>query len=198
MHKRILSASVSVQEEEQARDLQFYSGINIFCGQNAEDVVLTLAGIFGGMPPKSFQAVLNWQDDAILLVSGYDGCVFVDGIKNKKKDPTQLMKEFHKQRFLNFRSTAHLLDGTQLPAGTSGTTNLLLIKLYDTLAKENDRPLFVINFLERLDEAVDLQPIFEALNATGRQVFIAVSHYYKIEKLEGKEYGATIHHESSL
>lgn len=178
MYKRILYASVSVQEEEQARDLQFDSGINIFCGQNAEDAVLTLAGIFGRMPPKSFQAVLNWRDDAILLVSGYDGCVFVDGIKNEKTDPAQLLKEFHKQRFLTFRNTAHLLDGTQLPAGTSGATNLLLAKLHDTLAKEDDCPLFVSNFLERLDETVDLKTIFDALNATGRQVFIAVPHYY--------------------
>ena len=131
-------------------------------------------------------------------MSGYDGCVFVDGIKNEKTDPAQLLKEFHKQRFLTFRNTAHLLDGTQLPAGTSGATNLLLAKLHDTLVKEDDCPLFGCNFLERLDEAVDLQPIFEVLNATGRQVFIAVPHYYKIEKLEGKEYGATIHYGSNF
>ena len=193
MHKRILSASVSVQEEEQTRDLQFDSGINIFCGQNAEDAVLTLAGIFGGMPPKSFQAVLNWRDDAILLVSGYDGCVFVDGIKNEKTDPAQLLKEFHKQRFLTFRNTAHLLDGTQLPAGTSGTTNLLLAKLHDALVKEDDCPLFVYNFLERLDETVDLKTIFDALNATGRQVFISVPHYYEIKSLEEMPYDTAIH-----
>ena len=188
MYKRILYASVSVQEEEQARDLQFDSGINILRGQNAEDAVLTLAGIFGGMPPKSFQAVLNWRDDAILLVSGYDGCVFVDGIKNEKTDPVQLLKEFHKQRFLTFRNTAHLLDGTQLPAGTSGATNLLLAKLHDTLAKEDGRPLFVCNFLERLDEAVDLKSVFDTLTATGRQVFIAVPHYYNIKLLEEMHY----------
>ena len=198
MRKRILSASVSVQEGEHAQRLRFDSGINILCGQNAEAVVLTLAGIFGGIPPQSFEAALNWRDDAILLVSGYDGCVFVDGIKNEKKDPAQLLKEFHKQRFLTFRNTAHLLDGTQLPAGTSGATNLLLAKLHDTLVKEDDCPLFVCNFLERLDEAVDLHPIFNALTATGRQVFVAVPHYYEMEKLEGKEYGATIHYGSNF
>ena len=193
MGRRILSASVSVQEEEQARDLRFDSGINILCGQNAEAVVLTLAGIFGGIPPQSFEAALNWRDDAILLVSGYDGCVFVDGIKNKKKDPAQLLKEFHKQRFLTFRNTAHLLDGTQLPAGTSGATNLLLAKLHDTLVKEDDCPLFVCNFLERLDETVDLKTIFDALNATGRQVFISVPHYYEIKTLEEMPYDTAIH-----
>ena len=188
MGKRILSASVSVQEEEQAQDLRFDSGINILCGQNAEAVVLTLAGIFGGIPPQSFEAALNWRDDAILLVSGYDGCVFVDGIKNEKTDPAQLLKEFHKQRFLTFRNTAHLLGGTQLPAGTSGATNLLLAKLHDALVKEDDCPLFVCNFLERLDEAVDLKIIFDALNATGRQVFISVPHYYEIKTLEEMPY----------
>ena len=64
--------------------------------------------------------------------------------------------------------------------------------------QEKGRPLFLHNFLERLDEAVDLQHIFEALNATGRQVFVAVPHYYEMEKLEGKEYGATIHYGSNI
>lgn len=193
MNKGIQSASVSVQKEAPFTELRFHPGINILWGADAEDVVLTLAGIFGGMPPKSFQAVLNWRDDAILLVSGYDGCVFVDGIKNEKTDPAQLLKEFHKQRFLTFRNTAHLLDGTQLPAGTSGATNLLLAKLHDTLAKEDDCPLFVCNFLERLDETVDLKTIFDALNATGRQVFISVPHYYEIKTLEEMPYDTAIH-----
>ena len=193
MGRRILSASVSVQEGEQAQRLRFDSGINILCGQNAEAVVLALAGIFGGIPPQSFEAALNWQDDAILLVSGYDGCVFVDGIKNEKTDPAQLMKDFHKHRFLTFRNTAHLLDGTQLPAGASGATNLLLAKLHDTLFKEDDCPLFVCNFLERLDEAVDLKTIFDTLNAAGRQVFISVPHYYEIKTLEEMPYDTAIH-----
>lgn len=193
MCKRILSAAVSVQEGEWTPELRFDSGINILWGQDAEDVVLTLAGIFGGMPSKPFEAVLNWQDDAILFVLGHDGCVFVDGIRNKKKDPAQLMKEFHKQRFLNFRNTAHLLDGASLPEGTSGATNLLLAKLHDTLAKEDDCSLFVCNFLERLDEAVDLKNIFDALNATGRQVFISVPHYYEIKTLEEMPYDTAIH-----
>ena len=79
MHKRILPASVSVQEGEQAQKLRLDSGINILCGQNA-------------------------------------------------------------------------------------------------------------NFFERLDEAVDLQPITEALNATGRQVFIAVPHYYNMKQMEEMPY----------
>ena len=103
------------------------------------------------------------------------------------------MKDFHKHRFLNSKNNSHILDGSRLPVGTSGASDLLLKKLEDALAPKEARPLFICNLLERLDEAVDLQPIFEALNATGRQVFIAVPHYYIIEKLEGKEYGAAIH-----
>ena len=70
----------------------------------------------------------------------------------------------------------------------SESSEELLRKLRDALANEDDLPLFVCNFLERLDEAVDLQSIFEALNATGRQVFIVVPHYYEINTLEEMPY----------
>lgn len=188
MHRRILSASVSTQKGTPMPEFQFHSEINILFGQNAEDVVLTLAGVFGGVPPQSFHAALNWRDDATLFVSGYDGRVFVDSIENKQGDPVQLMKCFYKHRFLNFRKNAHLLDGSRLHAGTSGTGDLLLEKLNATLAEEDDCPLFICNFLERLDEAIDLQPIWEALLATRRQIFIAVPHYYNVKQLEEMHY----------
>ncbi len=188
MHRRILSASVSTQKGTPMPEFQFHSEINILFGQNAEDVVLTLAGVFGGVPPQSFHAALNWRDDATLFVSGYDGRVFVDSIENKQGDPAQLMKSFHKHHFLNFRNKAHIFDGSQLPAGTSGASDLLLEKLNATLAKEDDCPLFICNFLERLDEAIDLQPIWEALLATRRQIFIAVPHYYNTKQLEEMPY----------
>lgn len=188
MCKRILSACVSVQEGVPPAEFRFCHRINILFGQNAEDVVLTLAGVFGGVPPQSFHAALNWRDDATLFVSGYDGRVFVDSIENKQGDPVQLMKCFYKHRFLNFRKNAHLLDGSRLHAGTSGTGDLLLEKLNATLEKEDDCPLFICNFLERLDEAIDLHPIWEALLATGRQIFIAVPHYYNMKQLEEMPY----------
>ena len=128
MCKRILSACVSVKEGVPPAEFRFCHGINILFGQNAEDLVLTLAGVFGGVPPQSFHATLNWRDDATLFVSGYDGRVFVDSIENKQGDPVQLMKCFYKHRFLNFRKNAHLLDGSRLHAGTSGTGDLLLEK----------------------------------------------------------------------
>lgn len=195
MCKGILSATVFIQEETHV--MAFSSGINILYGQNGEDVLLTLAGIFGGKPIKSFQAELQWQDGVTFLASGEDGHVFIDGINKERGNTAQLMKDFHKHRFLNFRNQTHVLDGSQLPAGTSGTSDLLLKKLEDTLKQKDESPLCIYNFLERLDEAVDLQPIFEALNATGRQVFIAVPHYYEIEKIEGKQYVTTVHNIST-
>ncbi len=198
MYKRILYASVSVQKEAPFTELRFHPGINILWGADAEDVVLTLAGIFGGIPSLNGKAEIQWDADALLFVHIIDGACGVEEANVQRGRAAQLVKEFHKQRFLNFRNCRHILNGARLPAGISGASALLLRKLRDALANEDDLPLFVCNFLERLDEAVDLQSIFEALNATGRQVFIAVPRYYNIKNLEENGYGATIHYESNL
>lgn len=173
--------------------MEFSSKINILCGHVAEETILTLAGIFGGTPLKAFKAELKWGEGVTLLVSGEDGRVFVNNIKKEWGDSAQLIKAFHKHRFLNFRNKTHILDGSQLPAGTSGASDLLLKKLEDTLKQKDDCPLFICNFLERLDEAVALQPILEALTATGRQIFIAVPHYYNITALEKMPHDTTSH-----
>lgn len=133
MCKRILSASVSVQEGMPSVVFRFHPRINLLWGQNAEHIVRELAGI------------------------------------------------------------APILDGSRLPDGFESASALLLKKLYETIDKGDDRPLFVCNFLERLDEAVDLHPIFQTLNATGRQVFIAVPHYYEINTLEELYNDTAIH-----
>ena len=198
MNKGIQSASVSVQKEPPFTELRFHPGINILRGADAEDVVLTLAGIFGGIPSLNGKAEILWNAGASLFVSIKDEACGVEKVSVQRGRAAQLVKEFHKQRFLNFRNCRHILNGTRLPAGISGASALLLRKLRDALANEDDLPLFVCNFLERLDEAVDLQSIFEALNATGRQVFIAVPRYYNIKNLEENGYGATIHYESNL
>ena len=57
------------------------------------------------------------------------------------------------QRFLNFKNNSHILDGSRLLMGTSGASDLLLENLNATIAKKDARPLFICNFLERLDEA---------------------------------------------
>ena len=89
--------------------------------------------------------------------------------------------------------TTPIVDGSRLPDGFDSASDLLLKKLRETIDKGDDRPLFVCNFLERLDEAVDLHPIFQTLNATGRQVFIAVPHYYEINTLEELYHDTAIH-----
>lgn len=86
-----------------------------------------------------------------------------------------------------------IVDGSRLPDGLDSASDLLLKKLYETIGKEDDRPLFVCSFLERLDEAVDLHPVFQSLKATGRQVFIAIPHYYKINTWEEEYHDTAIH-----
>lgn len=198
MSKQILLASVSVQGGLPATEFRFGPGIHVLWGNHAEDVLLTLAGIFSGFPPKNAKAEVQWSTDVSLSVSVTDGACFVDTVRKQRGSPAQLAKAFHKQRFLCCRNCAHILDGSRLSAGTSGASDLLLEKLNATITQKDARPLFICNFFERLDEAVDLQSIFEALNATGRQVFIAVPRYYNIKNLEEKGYGATIHYESNL
>ena len=89
--------------------------------------------------------------------------------------------------------TTPIVDGSRLPDGFDSASDLLLKKLRETIDKGDDRPLFVCNFLERLDEAVDLHPIFQSLKATGRQVFIAVPHYYEINTWEELYHDTAIH-----
>ena len=190
MCRRILSASVSGIP---LTEFQFHPVINILSGADAEDLVLTLAGIWGGMPPLNGKAEIQWDADAFLSVHIIDGACGVEKASTLRGSAAQLVKEFHKQRFLNFRNCRHIWDGSRLPAGISGANALLLTKLSDALANEDGLPLFVCNFLERLDEAIDLRPIIEALNATGRQIFIAVPHYYEIKILEEMPYDAAIH-----
>lgn len=177
MYIKILSANFSKGENETT--MTFSPGINIFSGEDAEDILVSLAGIFGGEPTKSFKAVLRWKEGVILSLEGLageegeHGHIFIEKIKTEENNVGRLTMTFHKERFINFYSKPHLLDGRQLPEGTSGASDLLLEELRNTLAIENNRPLFICNFLERLDEAVDLQSILDSLSATGRQVFIA-------------------------
>jgi hypothetical protein len=95
------------------------------------------------------------------------------------------------------QSRSCLFDGRHAPKACMGESDALLVGFHSFLASQQDnRTLFLCDFLERLDESVDLHPIFDALIATGRQVFIALPHTYPIERinaLEVNHYGATIH-----
>ena len=60
----------------------------------------------------------------------------------------------------------------------------VLIKSADISSCEDDRPIFIYDYFDRLDEAIDITPIFNKLSSLGRQVFISVCSNYPIEKLK--------------
>lgn len=49
--------------------------------------------------------------------------------------------------------------------------------------KGDRRPIFIFNFFDRLDEAVDITPFLDELATLGRQVFVAVGSNYPDEKM---------------
>ena len=223
MHNRITSALVRECRTDRMLEIQPSTQINFLQGRDAEGFLLALAGLFGGLPENGFHSMEEYEVKAAVVWTDGLSCtlgarfskeekaVWVHSVDDTKSTLSahspEKVKAIHKRRFRNGTNTTHIFDNTSKSGnldrlGESDETlrrfQLFLQEAQRCSMPGDTRPLFLSNFLERLDEAVDLQPIFEALNATGRQVFIAVPHYYKIEKLEGKEYGATIHHESSL
>ena len=60
----------------------------------------------------------------------------------------------------------------------------VLIKSADISSCEDDRPVFIYGYFDRLDEAIDIAPTLDKLSSLGRQVFIAVCSNYPIEKLK--------------
>ena len=90
MAKRILSAWLGEY-------MAFDPGLNILRGPGVREKVLTLAGIFGGIPPQNGKAELSW-DGALLAVSIADGTCTVDSAQGR--NASQIVKDFHKQRFL--------------------------------------------------------------------------------------------------
>ena len=210
MHRTILSASIEVLEGVPPLEIQPAPGINILWGENAEAIFWAMAGIFDAYPRENplypfarIQAEIRWPDGIVYGVVGGDECcgepgIFLDYIQMPGRttgDKGRLAKRFHKRRFQDCRNRRCTFEGeVALTENTAGEGDLLLEEfdrfLHSIVLQEIGRPLFIWNFLERLDEAVDLQPIFEALNATGRQVFIAVPHYYKMEEMN---YGTAIY-----
>lgn len=50
--------------------------------------------------------------------------------------------------------------------------------------KGDTRPIYIFNFLERLDEATDITPFIDTLADIGRQVFVGISNNYPLERFE--------------
>lgn len=60
----------------------------------------------------------------------------------------------------------------------------VLVKTSDISFCEDDRPIFIYDYFDRLDEAIDVTPVLDRLSSLGRQVFISVCTNYPIEKLK--------------
>lgn len=204
MYKRILSASVSFSNRKATRQLSPAPGMNLLSGENAEQVFWSLAAMFD-IPSRlvlsPIHGELRWSDGTVYGISVRDGhAIFVDYIKpdpNGSRDRIRLERLFHKRWFLCRSDVPYLFNGTDPDRIRScGEADLLLNKFNVFIRNipddPNGPPLFLCNFLERLDEAMDLRPIFEALTATGRQVFIALPHY-SMNILEEICHDATIH-----
>lgn len=66
-----------------------------------------------------------------------------------------------------------------------GTDNSnVLIKTANINPCDDDRPIFIYDYFDRLDEAIDITPTLDKLSSLGRQVFIAVCSNYPIKKLK--------------
>ena len=59
----------------------------------------------------------------------------------------------------------------------------VLVKTAD-ITSYDDRPVFIYDYFDRLDEATDITPVLNKLSSLGRQVFIAVCANYPIEKMK--------------
>ena len=59
----------------------------------------------------------------------------------------------------------------------------VLLRSATVAACADDRPLFIYNYFDHLDEAIDVTPVLNQLASLGRQVFIAVCGSYPAEKL---------------
>ena len=63
----------------------------------------------------------------------------------------------------------------------------VLIKTANITSCDDDRPIFIYSYFDRLDEAIDITPILDELASLGRQVFISVCPSYpeiKHEKVQ--------------
>lgn len=218
MHNRITSALVRECRTDRMLEIQPSTQINFLQGRDAEGFLLALAGLFGGLPDNCFcereeyevKAAVVWTDGLSCTLgarfSKEEKAVWVHSVDDTKSGlsahSAERVKAIHKRRFRNGSNTTHIFDNRSKSGSfdTLGESDETL-RRFQLFLKETQRrsllgdtrPLFLYNFLERLDEAVDLQPIFEALKATERQIFIAVLHSYQIKISEEMPHDTAVH-----
>ena len=188
MARIILSASLSIPAKNSAIQIKPSSGVNILCGNHAEDIFWSLAGIVDiyssdhAQTPTTVTAELRWPEGVTYGVTskaseGRNQMV-VDYVKGVgEEDPRYLVKRLHKQRYRDVRDNLCLFNGCRLDnPNMLSESDAILTSFHSFIEKlpdqKNGRPVFLLNFLERLDRAVDILPILEDLTATGRQVFV--------------------------
>lgn len=54
----------------------------------------------------------------------------------------------------------------------------VLIKTADIDVCDDDRPIFIYDYFDRLDQAIDMTPVLDKLASLGRQVFVSVCADY--------------------
>ena len=62
-------------------------------------------------------------------------------------------------------------------------TSNVLTKAIRITPTNDDRPLFIYDIFDRLDEATDIRPLLDQLSALNRQVFVATYAGYPLEKM---------------
>ena len=200
MARIILSASVSIQEENSMVQIRPSPGVNILCGNNAEDIFWSLASIVDIYSSDRSQvyttvnAELRWSDGVIYGVYGKvrdaKNHMVVDYVKGLgEEDPRYLVKRLHKQRYRDVRDSLCLFNGCLLDNSRMlGESEAILEAFHSFIERvpvqKNGRPLFLCNFLERLDGSVDLLPLLDELAILNRQAFILLPEGCSIEHME--------------
>ena len=78
------------------------------------------------------------------------------------------------------------LEGVENPLMLS-ESDLRIADLENFIAKakeeKSEKPIYIFNFFERIDESVNIDPILSELSSLGRQVFVSVGASYPSERL---------------
>lgn len=200
MARIILSASLSLPADKSTIEVKPSPGVNILCGNNAEEIFWSLAGIVDiyssdhSQTPTTVTAELRWSEGVTYGVTGKASegrnQMVVDYVKGVgEEDPRYLVKRLHKQRYRDVRDSFCLFNGCGLDnPNMLSESDAILASFHSFIEKlpdqKNGRPVFLLNFLERLDRSVDILPFFEELAATGRQAFVLIPDNCTIPNIE--------------
>jgi hypothetical protein len=96
-------------------------------------------------------------------------------------------KEFDRKRRERNSDDRNVFFVHDLPTNASlseSDRNLHAFSRFLKKTADDDRPLFIYSFFDRIDDAIDPHTYLRQLAALGRQVFVAVCEGYPTEKLQ--------------